>query len=343
MQVGATEAQVREVEERIRALGYRPHPIPGAERTAIGITGNHAPLDPAEFEAIPGVKEAIRVTRPYKLVSREVKPSDSVIEVGGRPIGGRRVCVIGGPCAVESEAQTLAIATAVAKAGADFFRGGAFKPRTSPYSFQGLGVEGLRILARARRETGLPIITEAVDEESMAQVEEFADAAQIAARNMQNFSLLKRAGKSSLPVFLKRGLSATLDELLMAAEYIVSEGNYRVFLCERGVRTFSDHSRNTLDLAIIPSVKTLSHLPILVDPSHGTGRRDKVLPLALAAVAAGADGVMIEVHHEPHRALSDGPQAILPDHFAELVRGVHAVAGLLGRESEGRERNLQVR
>ena len=331
MRVGATEEEVRTVEERIRLLGFRPHPIPGAERVAIGITGNHSPVDPAEFEGLPGVKEAIRVTRPYKLVSREVKPADSIIDVGGRPIGGPRIAIIAGPCAVESEKQARTIALAVAEAGADFFRGGAFKPRTSPYAFQGLGLEGLRILARIREETGLPIITEAVDEESLAMVEDHADAVQIGARNMQNFSLLKRAGRSKLPVFLKRGLSATLEELLMAAEYIVSEGNYRVFLCERGVRTFADHSRNTLDLAIIPSVKALSHLPVLVDPSHGTGRRDKVIPLARAAIAAGADGVMVEVHHEPHRALSDGPQAILPDEFAGLVRDSRAVAALFGR------------
>ena len=333
MRVGASQEEVRGVEERIRALGFRPHPIPGAERMAIGITGNHGPLDPAEFESLPGVKEAIRVTRPYKLVSREVKSEDTVVEVGGRPIGGRRVCIIAGPCAVESERQTMTIAEAVAAAGADFFRGGAFKPRTSPYAFQGLGKEGLRILGEVRKATGLPIITEAVDEESLAMVEEHADAAQIGARNMQNFSLLKRAGRSRLPIFLKRGMSATLEELLMAAEYIVSEGNYRVFLCERGVRTFADHSRNTLDLSIIPSVKSLSHLPILVDPSHATGRRDKVLPLARAAIAAGADGVMVEVHHEPHRALSDGPQAIVPEEFAELVRDIRAVARLFGREA----------
>jgi 3-deoxy-7-phosphoheptulonate synthase len=333
MQVGATEDQVRHVEERIRMMGLKSHPIPGAERMAIGVTGNHAPLDPAEFEALPGVKEAIRVTKPYKLVSREVKSRGSVIEVGGRPIGGANVCLIAGPCAIESDSQALTIAAAVARAGADFFRGGAFKPRTSPYSFQGLGLEGLKILGHVRKETGLPTITEAVNEESLSMVEDYADAAQIGARNMQNFSLLKRAGKSHLPIFLKRGLSATLEELLMAAEYIVSEGNYRVFLCERGVRTFADHSRNTLDLSIVPSVKALSHLPILVDPSHGTGRRDMVLPLARAAIAAGADGLMIEVHHEPHKALSDGPQAILPEQFAELARDVRAMAKLLGREA----------
>jgi len=332
MKVDATAEEVRNVEERVRTLGFKPNRIPGSERTAIGVTGNHGPIDPAEFDGLPGVKEAIRVTRPYKLVSREVKAADSVIEVGGKPIGGRRVAIIAGPCAIESEAQTRTIATAVAEAGADFFRGGAFKPRTSPYSFQGLGLEGLKILAAVRKETGLPVITEAVDEESMTMVEDYADAAQIGARNMQNFSLLKRAGRARLPIFLKRGLSATLEELLMAAEYIVSEGNYRVFLCERGVRTFADHSRNTLDLAIIPSVKSVSHLPILVDPSHGTGRRDKVLPLSYAAVAAGADGIMVEVHHEPHRALSDGPQAILPEDFARLVKDVRAVAALFGRD-----------
>ncbi|HKB08611.1 MAG TPA: 3-deoxy-7-phosphoheptulonate synthase [Candidatus Polarisedimenticolia bacterium] len=331
MESGASEEQIQAVTDRIIALGLRPHPIPGAERTAIGITGNHGPLDPAEFEILPGVQQAIRVTKPYKLVSREVKAADSVIPVGGCAVGGHRLTIIAGPCAVESEAQTLAIAERVREAGADLFRGGAFKPRTSPYSFQGLGLKGLQILARAREETGLPVVTEAVDEDSMAMVEDYADAAQIGARNMQNFSLLKRAGKSKIPVFLKRGMSATLDEFLMAAEYIVSEGNYRLFLCERGVRTFADHARNTLDLAIIPAVKHVSHLPILVDPSHGTGSRDKVAPLARAAVAAGADGVMVEVHNDPARALSDGPQAILPEQFVDLVRDLRALAGLVGR------------
>jgi 3-deoxy-7-phosphoheptulonate synthase len=331
MEKGASDDQVRAVTDKITGMGLRPHPIPGAERLAIGITGNHGPLDPAEFEMLPGVQQAIRVTKPYKLVSREVKPADTIVEVGGVPIGGRRLAIIAGPCAVEGETQALTIAHRVREAGADLFRAGAFKPRTSPYAFQGLGLEGLRILDRVRRETGLPIVTEAVDEESMAMVEDHADAVQIGARNMQNFSLLKRAGRSRLPVFLKRGMSATLDEFLMAAEYIVSEGNYRVFLCERGVRTFSDHSRNTLDLAVIPAVKHLSHLPILVDPSHGTGSRDKVVPLARAGIAAGADGVMVEVHHEPARALSDGPQAILPDQFASLMRDIQALAAVLGR------------
>jgi len=331
MEKSAGPEQVRKVEEKIRSLGLRPHPIPGAERLAIGITGNHGPLDPSEFEMLPGVLQAIRVTKPYKLVSREVKPSDTIVEVGSRPIGGPRLAIIAGPCAVETEAQTLTVAHQVAEAGADFLRAGAFKPRTSPYAFQGLGLEGLRILSRARQETGLPVITEAVDEESAAMVEDHADAIQIGARNMQNFSLLKRAGKSRLPVFLKRGMSATLDEFLMAAEYIMSEGNYRVFLCERGVRTFADHSRNTLDLAIVPAVKHLSHLPILVDPSHGTGQRDKVAPLARAAVAVGADGVMIEVHHDPAKALSDGPQALLPEQFRQLVKDLRALGSLVGQ------------
>jgi 3-deoxy-7-phosphoheptulonate synthase len=331
MEKGAGEKEILQVTERIVALGLRPHTIPGAERTAIGITGNHGPLDPAEFETLPGVQQAIRVTRPYKLVSREVKPQDTVVQVGRVSIGGARLAIIAGPCAVESEAQTLTIAARVAAAGGDLLRAGAFKPRTSPYAFQGMGIEGLKILARAREETGLPVVTEAVDEESMAMVEDHADAVQIGARNMQNFSLLRRAGKSRLPVFLKRGMSATLDEFLMAAEYILSEGNYRVFLCERGVRTFGDHARNTLDLTIVPAVKHVSHLPILVDPSHGTGSRDKVLPLARAAVAVGADGVMVEVHHDPARALSDGPQAILPDQFAALVRDLRLLAPVVGR------------
>ncbi len=334
MEKGAGEAQIRAVTERIRVLGLRPHPIPGAERLAIGITGNHGPIDPAEFEILPGVQQAIRVTRPYKLVSREVKAEDTVVQVGRVPIGGRRLAIIAGPCAVESEAQTLTIARQVAAAGADLLRAGAFKPRTSPYAFQGMGVEGLKILARAREETGLPVVTEAVDEESMAMVEDYADAVQIGARNMQNFSLLRRAGKSRLPVFLKRGMSATLDEFLMAAEYILSEGNYRVFLCERGVRTFGDHSRNTLDLTIVPAVKHVSHLPIMVDPSHGTGSRDKVLPLARAAVAVGADGIMVEVHNDPAHALSDGPQAILPDQFAALVRDICLLAPVVGRDHD---------
>jgi len=331
MRKGATEGEIRRVTERIEGLGLVPHAMPGAERTAIGITGNSGSLEAAEFELLPGVQRAIRVTRAYKLVSREAKREDSVIEVGGRTIGGPELRLIAGPCAVESEAQAMTIARDVAAAGAHFFRAGAFKPRSSPYSFQGLGLKGLEILARVREETGLPIITEAIDAESMAMVEDHADAVQIGARNMQNFALLKRAGRSSLPIFLKRGMSATLEEFLMAAEYIVSEGNGRVFLCERGVRTFVDHTRYTLDLAIVPAVKIFSHLPIFVDPSHGTGQRDKVVPLARAAVAVGADGVMVEVHHRPDKALSDGPQAILPEQCRALVNDLRALAGVVGR------------
>jgi 3-deoxy-7-phosphoheptulonate synthase len=331
MDKGVTEREIRAVIERIEAMGFKANPIPGAQRVAIGITGNQSPLDSEEFETMPGVKEAIRVTKPYKLVSREVKGEDTIISVRGREVGGAKLAIIAGPCAVESEDQALCIGELVAKAGANFFRGGAFKPRTSPYSFQGLGEAGLRILAKVREQTGLPIVTEAMDVESVPLVEEYADVIQIGARNMQNFSLLKRVGKSKLPVFLKRGISATLDELLMSAEYLASEGNYRIMLCERGVRTFSDHARNTLDLAVVPAVKHLSHLPILVDPSHGTGRRDRVAPLARAAVAVGADGIMVEVHDHPERALSDGPQAMVPDQFTELVKDIRALAPLVSR------------
>ena len=332
MEQGVSDAEIRRVIEKIEARGLRAHPIPGAQRTAIGITGNQGMLEPGEFETLPGVQAAIPVTKPYKLVSREVKEEDSVLRIGPATIGPGRFTLIAGPCAVETEAQTLRIARQVKEAGAHMLRGGAFKPRTSPYSFQGLGEEGLRILARARDETGLPVVTEALDADSLRRVEEYADVVQIGARNMQNFSLLRAAGRSKLPVFLKRGMSATLDELLMAAEYIVAEGNYQVFLCERGVRTFADHTRNTLDLSIVPAIKSLSHLPILVDPSHGTGRRDKVPALARAALAVGADGVMVEVHDDPERALSDGPQSLLPDDFRRLVDDLRAMAPLVGRE-----------
>jgi len=331
MEKGVTDREVKAVIERIEQMGFKANPIPGAQRVAIGITGNQAPLDSEEFESMPGVKEAIRVTRPYKLVSREVKSEDTVISVRGREVGGKQLAIIAGPCAVENEDQALAIGELVAKAGANFFRGGAYKPRTSPYSFQGLGEPALKILAKVRENTGLPIVTEAMDAESVPLVEEYADVIQIGARNMQNFSLLKRAGRSKLPVFLKRGISATLEELLMSAEYLASEGNYRIMLCERGVRTFSDHARNTLDLSVVPAVKHLSHLPILVDPSHGTGRRDRVAPLARASVAVGADGIMVEVHDHPEKALSDGPQAMFPDQFAELVREIRALAPLVSR------------
>jgi 3-deoxy-7-phosphoheptulonate synthase len=331
MRQDATEAEVRGVEAAIEARGFKAHSIPGAQRTAIGITGNKGAFEAPVFEALPGVLEVIPVSHAYKLVSREVKPDDTVVSIGGVSIGGETLAIVAGPCAVESLEQMLTVARAVKAAGAHLLRGGAFKPRTSPYSFQGLGEEGLKILAAAREETGLPVVTEAMDLEGLDLVERYADAIQIGARNMQNFSLLKRAGRARKPVILKRGMSATLEEFLMSAEYILSEGNYQVVLCERGVRTFSDFSRNTLDLAIVPAVKKISHLPILVDPSHGTGRRDKVAPLSRASAAVGADGLMIEVHHDPDRALSDGPQSITPAMFEALVKDLRQIAPVLGR------------
>jgi 3-deoxy-7-phosphoheptulonate synthase len=331
MRKDATPEQIAGVVRAIEARGFRAHPIPGAQRTAIGVTGNKGAIEAPVFESLPGVLEVIPVTHAYKLVSREVKPESTVVEIGGVRVGGSTLVVVAGPCAVESREQTLTIAKAVRRAGAHLLRGGAFKPRTSPYSFQGLGEEGLRILAEAREATGLPVVTEAVDAESLDLVERYADAIQIGARNMQNFALLKRAGRARRPVLLKRGMSATLEEFLMSAEYILSEGNYQVVLCERGVRTFSDFSRNTLDLAIVPAVKKISHLPILVDPSHGTGRREKVAPLTRAAAAVGADGILVEVHHDPDTALSDGPQSITPEMLEALMRDLGQIAPVLGR------------
>jgi 3-deoxy-7-phosphoheptulonate synthase len=329
MRAHASDAEIAAVCEKIQSLGFRPHVMPGAERTAIGITGNHGPVPPAEFESLAGVAEAIPVSKPYKLVSREVKPDKTVVNVLGTPVGGDELALCAGPCSVESREQILAAARAVKSAGAHLLRGGAYKPRTSPYAFQGLGEEGLRYLAEAREETGLGIVTEAIDVETFDLVEEFADCIQIGARNMQNFSLLRRAGRARKPVLLKRGMSSTLEEFLMAAEYILSEGNYQVILCERGVRTFADHTRNTLDLSVVPAVQKLSHLPIIVDPSHGTGKRDKVHPMALAAVAAGASGLIVEVHPNPDRALSDGYQSLFPDQFQELAEECCAISQLL--------------
>ncbi|MFQ5701902.1 MAG: 3-deoxy-7-phosphoheptulonate synthase [Acidobacteriota bacterium] len=331
MKQGVSEEEIASVVERIRGKGFKAHPIPGSLRTAIGITGNQGALDPAEFEVLPGVAQAIPVTQPFKLVSREIKREGTVIDVGGHTIGGTEFCVIAGPCAVESLDQTLEVARRVKRAGAHFLRGGAFKPRTSPYSFQGLGEKGLEILAEARRETGLKVVTEALDTETVDIVAQYADVIQIGARNMQNFSLLKRVGRTTRPVMLKRGMSATVDELLMSAEYIAAEGNYNIFLCERGVRTFSHHTRNTLDLSAVPAVKRLSHLPIIVDPSHGTGKRHKVPPLSLAAVAVGADGLMVEVHPDPDHALSDGPQSLYLDQFDAMMSDVRKIASLVGR------------
>ena len=329
MKAEATEAQVEEVLQIIRDLGYKPHPMPGATRTAIGITGNQGLIDPAHFENLAGVAEAIRVSKPYKLVGRDLKQDDTIVRLGDAEIGGAEPAIIAGPCAVESYQQTMEIAEIVAATGVKFFRGGAYKPRTSPYSFQGLGKEGLKILAEVRERFGMRIVTEVLDTETADDVEEYADVLQIGARNMQNFSLLRRIGQARKPVMLKRGMSATLEELLLAAEYIMAEGNYNVILCERGVRTFADHSRNTLDLAIVPAVQQLSHLPIIVDPSHGTGSRNKVIPMARAAVAVGADGIMVEVHNRPEHALSDGPQALLPEMFKQLVSDVRAIHQLI--------------
>ena len=329
MNVQAGPADIARVCERIELLGFKPHIIPGEQRTAIGITGNSGPIDPAEFEGLPGVAEAIRVSKPYKLVSRETKPENTVVFVNGVPVGGEEVVFCAGPCSVEGREQILEAARAVKASGAHLLRGGAYKPRTSPYSFQGLGEEGLKYLAAARAETGLGVVTEAIDTETFDLVERYADCIQIGARNMQNFSLLRRAGRSRKPVLLKRGMSSTLEEFLMAAEYILAEGNYNVILCERGVRTFADHTRNTLDLSVVPAVQSLSHLPIIVDPSHGTGKRDKVLPMSLAAIAAGASGLIVEVHPSPERALSDGYQSLDPAQFSQLSADCHALADLL--------------
>jgi 3-deoxy-7-phosphoheptulonate synthase len=284
-----------------------------------------------------GVQELIRVSKPYKLVSRDIKQDNTVIRFAGTEatIGGPGLAIVAGPCAIENREQAFAVAERVCRAGAQFFRGGAYKPRTSPYSFQGLGEQGLQIMAEIRQQFGMKIITEAIDQESLELVEEYADVIQIGARNMQNFSLLKRAGRCKKPVLLKRGMSATLEEFLMAAEYVMSEGNYNVVLCERGVRTFADHTRNTLDLSLVPAVQRLSHLPILVDPSHGTGKRNKVTPLSRAAVAVGADGLMVEVHHQPDLALSDGMQSLYPDQFDELMVQIRQIAPVVGRTVPG--------
>jgi 3-deoxy-7-phosphoheptulonate synthase len=331
MEAGARPEQIEAVVRQIEKMGLKAHPIPGAHRTAIGVTGQQSSKSPAIVENFPGVKEVIQVSHSYKLVSREAKPDDTIVNVGGVEVGGRGVVIIGGPCAVESYEQTRTIAERIKRGGGQMFRGGAYKPRTSPYSFQGLGEKGLEILARVREEFDLPMITEAIDEESLRQVIQYADCIQIGARNMQNFSLLKAAGRARKPVLLKRGMSATLEELLLSAEYIMSEGNYNVMLCERGVRTFADHTRNTLDLSVVPAIKRISHLPILVDPSHGTGKRNKVVPMSRAAIAVGADGILVEVHHKPEEAWSDGPQSILPETFEQLVQQADAIANVLGR------------
>ena len=332
---GATQAEIDAVCDRIRELGFEPHPMPGSMRVAIGITGNQGPLDPALFARYPQVAEAVPVSKAWKLVSREVKSEDTVIELAGEQgraarVGGGSFAVLAGPCAVESREQLMAAAEAVSRAGAHVLRGGAFKPRTSPYSFQGLKGGGLELLAEARRATGLPVVTEIVDPRDLEQVERHADMLQVGARNMQNFALLEAVGSSSKPVLLKRGMSARVDDLLMAAEYICKNGNYRVALCERGIRTFETITRNTLDLGSVPTIQRLTHLPVIIDPSHGTGDHASVPALARAAVALGADGVMIEVHPNPAEALSDGPQSLTPASFEKLMPSLRAIAEVVG-------------
>jgi 3-deoxy-7-phosphoheptulonate synthase len=325
MNNAATEAQIAGVVGVIQSLGLCPQVMNGGSRTAIGVSGDTHAVDRSRFESLPGVAEAIRVSKPYKLTSLEARPERTVVSIHGATIGGASLALIAGPCSIENRAQAFVVAEAVKKSGAQFFRGGAFKPRSSPYSFHGLGEDGLKILAEVREKFGLNIVTEALDEESISLVEKYADMIQVGSRNMQNFSLLRRVGRSKLPVLLKRGMAATLDEWLLAAEYIMAEGNGNIVLCERGVRTFAQHSRNTLDLAAVPAVRRISHLPVIVDASHGTGRNYMVAPLARAGVAAGADGLMIEVHCKPSEALSDGAQALTLEEFAKLANEVRAI------------------
>jgi 3-deoxy-7-phosphoheptulonate synthase len=332
MSHSASEADVVRVVETIRDMGYEARPIPGRQRTAIGLVGNDGKVDSGRLESLPGVLEVIHVTQPYKQVSREWRSEPTVVELAnGTRIGGEEVAIMAGPCAVESREQILEIAHRLRAAGAAVLRGGAFKPRTSPYAFQGLGVKGLELLAQARQQTGLAIVTEALETDTVAAVAEYADIIQIGARNMQNYALLRRAGKTGRPILLKRGLAATIKELLLSAEYILAEGNGQVILCERGVRSFDEQTRNLLDLTAIPVVHALSHLPIIADPSHGTGLRAKVTPMARAAVAAGADGLLVEVHPDPTTALSDGAQSLYPEQFEDLMMQVDTIARAIGR------------
>jgi len=333
MKADATPQDVERVCREVKEMGLDAHPIPGRMRTAIGITGNVEPINPALLSSLPGVAEVIRVTRAYKLTNREMKPEDTVIRVGDAEIGGPDIVVIAGPCAVESRAHMLGLARQLHARGANLLRGGAFKPRTSPYTFQGLGVEGLEILSEAREQTGLPIVSEMLASEDLEVVERHVDVIQIGARNMHNYALLRKVGTSRRPVLLKRGMSATMEELLLAAEYIMSAGNHNVILCERGIRTFSNHCRFTLDLSIVPTLKRLTHLPVIVDPSHGTGQRELVIPMARAAIAAGADGVMVEVHDDPKKALSDAAQALTLEMFEELMEELRALAPVVRRNA----------
>jgi 3-deoxy-7-phosphoheptulonate synthase len=332
MRHGASEDEVRRVVAVIEEMGYRASPMPGAQRVAVGLVGNDGRVDASRLEGLPGVQEVIHVSKPYKQVSREWKSETTVVRLpGGIAVGGQEVVAMAGPCSVENERQIIEAARAVREAGAVVLRGGAFKPRTSPYAFQGLGRPGLKLLAKAREETGLLICTEAMDPEGLGWVAEVADIVQLGARNMQNYSLLKAAGRAGKPVLLKRGISATLTELLLSAEYILAEGNYDVILCERGVRGFDPATRNIFDLTAVPLVQKLSHLPIVADPSHGVGLRDQVIPMARAAVAAGADGILVEVHPNPSAALSDGAQSLYPQQFAQLMREVRVIAEVVGR------------
>ena len=325
MKPGAAAQETDAVVNLIQEIGLRPHPMPGATRTAVGITGNQGPVDGRRFENLPGVAEVIRVTKPYKLITLDLRPEKTVVRVGNATIGGNELAIIAGPCAIESHDQAFAVAEAVQKSGARFFRGGVWKPRTSPYAFQGLGEKGWEIITEIRKEFRLNIVTEALEEPHVDLIEQYGDVIQIGARNMQNFALLRRAGRSRLPVLLKRGMAATLEEWLLAAEYIMAEGNYNVVLCERGVRTFTQHTRNTLDLASVPAIRRISHLPVIVDPSHGTGSAYMVTPLARAGVAVGAEGLMVEVHNRPELALSDGAQALTPSEYDQLIREVRAI------------------
>lgn len=326
MEADATEEQIQRVLSVIESLNLKPHPMPGANRTAIGITGNTGAVDPSPFADLPGVVECVRVTKPYKLISRDLKHDKTIIRLGEAEIGGAEPAIIAGVCAVESREQTMLTAAVVAAAGCKWFRGGAFKPRTSPYAFQGLGEDGLKILAEVRDTYGLRVVTEAVDEAALELCDKYADVIQIGTRNMQNFTLLRLAGQTRRPILLKRGMSATLDEFLLAAEYIMAEGNYQVILCERGIRTFGNHARFIPDLAVIPAAQHISHLPIIYDPSHSVGRRDMVIALARAGIAVGADGLLVDIHPYPERALCDGPQALLFDMFRQMVSEVRAIA-----------------
>jgi 3-deoxy-7-phosphoheptulonate synthase len=327
MNSDAEQDEIDGVVRAVESLGCRAHVLAGVSRTAVGVTGNKEAIDAGPFASLPGVAEAIRVTKPFKLTSLDARPERTIVDVGGAKIGGGSLAIIAGPCAVENRAQAFTVAEAVHRSGAQFFRGGAFKPRTSPYSFAGLGEEGLKILAEVRDKFRLRVVTEALDESTVDLVEKYADMIQIGSRNMQNFTLLRRAGRSHLPVLLKRGMAATLEEWLLAGEYVMSEGNYQIVLCERGVRTFSQHARNTLDLAAVPAMRRISHLPLIIDAAHGTGHNYMVGPLACAGIAAGADGVMIEVHPRPESALSDGEQTLTLDEYHQLahqLRAIHA-------------------